>query len=94
MSKFARTTATFLLSVVLVSMIPLAHADGPIWEYKVVILQGVMAGGTIEKESKGVYVDIKRTEFLNDLAANGWEVVTVLGGLGTDHCVYLRRKKS
>lgn len=94
MSRYDRTIAAILLTAILLSMTPVARAEVPVWEYKVVIVQGVTAGGTIEKESRGVYVDIKRTEILNELAAEGWEVVTVLGGLGTDHCVYLRRKKT
>lgn len=68
------------------------NADESSWEYKVVILQGVTAGGSIEKDSTGVYVDTLRTSALNALAADGWEVVAVMGAVATDHAVYLRRK--
>jgi len=71
-----------------------ARAETAAWEYKVVILQGVTAGGTIEKDAHGIYVDIKRTRALNTLAAEGWEVVTVTGAVATDHTVYLRRRTS
>ncbi len=67
-------------------------ADDPEWEYRVVILQGVTAGGTIEKGTDGMYVDTLRTSALNSLALNDWEVVAVLGAVATDHTVYLRRK--
>ena len=69
-----------------------ARADAADWEYKVVIVQGMTAGGTIERESSGVYVDTKRTRALNDLAAQGWEVIAVIGTLAGDHAVYLRRR--
>jgi hypothetical protein len=80
-----------LLVAFLVTTAQLSQADEPTWEYKVVILQGVTAGGTIEKDANGVYVDSLRTRALNRLAAEGWEVIAVLGAVATDHTVYLRR---
>ena len=68
-----------------------AFAENSDWEYKVVIVQGITAGGTINKLSHGVYVDTKRTKALNELANKGWSVVSVVGELGTDHMVYLKR---
>ncbi len=62
------------------------------WEYRVVILQGVTAGGTIKEITSGVSVDTKKTKALNELASDGWEVVAVLGTLVADHVVYLRRE--
>lgn len=85
----ARVTFFFILGV---SILQPALAADVAWEYKVAILQGITAGGTIEKESSGVYIDTKRTQLLNKLAADGWEVVAVTGAIGTDHTVYLRRR--
>lgn len=81
-----------LLTAILVCMTRPVTAQDAVWEYKVVILQGVTAGGTIKKDASGVYVDTKRTQVLNTLAAEGWEVVAAMGSLGTDHTVYLRRR--
>jgi hypothetical protein len=83
--------ATLLMTALAVSAGPTAWAGESAWEYRVVILQGVTAGGSIEKQSSGVYVDTKRTSALNELAAQGWEVIAVIGAPGTDHAVYLRR---
>lgn len=71
-----------------------ALADDAAWEFKVVILQGVTAGGTLERDAEGIYVDTKRTRALNTLAADGWEVVAMTGSVATDHTVYLRRRTS
>ena len=62
------------------------------WEYQIVILQGVTAGGAIKKLDSGVSIDTKKTEILNELASEGWEVVAVVGAPVSDHTVYLRRK--
>lgn len=67
-------------------------AAGESWEYRVVILQGVTAGGTIDKQARGIYVDTRKTDTLNEMAAEGWEVVSVVGVPAADHAVYLRRK--
>jgi len=69
-----------------------AWADDQDWEYKVVILQGVTAGGTIKKIASGISVDTKKTKVLNELASDGWEVISVIGSLVADHVVYLRRE--
>lgn len=80
-----------ILSVFLVLVVPVWANDGN-WEYQVIILQGVTAGSTLEKQAKGFSLDTRRTRILNELAADGWEVVAVIGGPVTDHAVYLRRK--
>jgi hypothetical protein len=71
-----------------------ALTDDGMWEYQVLILQGITAGGTIEKQDNGIYVDRKRTESLNRMAAEGWEVIAVVGVSGADHTVYLRRPRA
>jgi hypothetical protein len=47
-------------------------ADEGNWEYQVVVLQGVTAGSTLEKQGKGFSLDTRRTRILNELAAQGW----------------------
>ena len=89
MIKLLRTI--LLLSALLMIVTPIRADDGS-WEYQVIILQGVTAGGTLEKQGKGFSLDTQRTRILNELAADGWEVVSVIGGPVTDHAVYLRRK--
>jgi competence protein ComGC len=79
------------LSVLLMLTLPVRANDGS-WEYQVIILQGVMAGSTLEKQAKGFSLDTRRTKILNELAADGWEVISVIGAPLTDHAVYLRRK--
>ena len=76
----------------LMSIGPVAWAGDASWEYQVVVLQGLAAGGSFEKQASGLYIDTKRTKALNEMAANGWEVVSVVGAPGADHTVYLRRK--
>ena len=83
--------STLLLSALLMLVVPI-RADDDSWEYQVIILQGVTAGGTLEKQAKGISLDTRRTRILNEFAADGWEVVSVIGGPVTDHAVYLRRK--
>jgi hypothetical protein len=89
MIKLLRTI--LLLSTLLMIVMP-TRADDDSWEYQVIILQGVTAGSTLEKQAKGISLDTRRTRILNELAADGWEVVSVIGGPVTDHAVYLRRK--
>ena len=89
---FLKGFSILILACILVVGPQSAQASEPEWEYKVVILQGVTAGGTIEKEPSGAYVNIKVTRILNVLAADGWEVVAVMGSVATDHTVYLRRR--
>jgi hypothetical protein len=88
----SRPIRSMLLLSLLVNIGAPVWADDGGWEYQVVILQGITAGGTIEKQASGVYVDTKRTGALNELAAEGWVVVSVIGAPGADHTVYLRRK--
>lgn len=82
--------SVFFLSLLVAVVAPAWAGEGGS-EYRVVILQGITAGGTVEKQAAGIYVDTKRTRALNDLAAEGWEVVAVIGAPGMDHAVYLRR---
>jgi hypothetical protein len=89
MTKLRRTILS--LSILLMVVMP-TRADDDNWEYQVIILQGVTAGSTLEKQAKGVSLDTRRTRILNGLAADGWEVVSVIGGPVTDHAVYLKRK--
>ena len=63
----------FLFSVLLIIVMPI-RADDDSWEYQVIILQGVTAGSTLEKQAKGISLDTRRTRILNELAADGWEV--------------------
>lgn len=88
---FGMIRSILLLSLLVNIGVPVWADDGS-WEYQVVILQGLTAGGTIEKQASGIYVDTKRTETLNELAMDGWEVVSVIGAPGADHTVYLRRR--
>jgi hypothetical protein len=90
---FRLMRSILLLSLLLGLAIPVCADDGG-WEYQVVILQGLTAGGTIEKQDRGIYVDTKRTQALNELADDGWELVSVIAGPGADHSVYLRRKRN
>lgn len=79
------------LGLLLVSFASI-RADTQGWEYQVVILQSVTAASKIKKLDKGIAVDTERTRLLNELAASGWEVVSVIGAPLSDHTVYLRRK--
>jgi len=89
MTKLLRTI--LFLSMLLLIVVP-SRANGEGWEYQVIILQGLSAGSSLEKQAKGFSLDTRRTRILNELAADGWEVVSVIGGPVTDHAVYLRRK--
>lgn len=89
MTKLLRTI--LFLSMLLLIVMPV-RANDESWEYQVIILQGVSAGSSLEKQAKGFSLDTRRTRILNELAADGWEVVSVIGGPVTDHAVYLRRK--
>jgi hypothetical protein len=90
---FKKITAILFLSLLAGIVTPVLSDDSG-WEYQVVILKGITAGGRIEKQSSGIYIDTKRTETLNALADDGWEVVSVVGAPGSDHAVYLRRHRS
>lgn len=80
----------FIISLFFISTSALASDD---WEYKVVFLPGTVSGANIVKQSHGGYLDPTKTKILNELAAKGWELVSVTGQSGSDHAAYLRRKK-
>jgi hypothetical protein len=82
-----------ILAVLFLGFSTPALADNVAWQYRVVILKGITGGGTIEKQSNGIYLDTKKTEALNRLAEDGWEVVAVAGAPGADDTVYLRRQR-
>ena len=63
------------------------------WEYQVVFLPGPAAGAKAVKQTHGGYLDSTKTDILNKLGAQGWELVSVTSTSGEDHAVYLRRKK-
>ncbi len=89
MVKFLRSV--LLLCMLLTLTVP-ARADDASWEYQVIILQGVLAGSILEKQGKGFSLDTRRTQILNELAEDGWEVIAVIGAPLTDHAVYMKRK--
>jgi len=91
--KFKQIIMIIFLGLLL-SIAPPALSDDSDWEYQVVILKGITAGGTIKKQSSGIYIDTKKTEALNALAAEGWKVLSVVGAPGADNTVYLRRQRS
>ena len=91
MITFLRSTVLLSALLILATPVPAAEVS---WEYQVVILQGVTAGSKLEKQARGISLDTRRTQILNELAADGWEVVAVIGGPVTDHAVYLRRNKN
>ena len=93
MKIYRNTNVALFLSLLLSIATPVWSADND-WEYQVVILKGITSGGTIEKKSSGIYIDTKKTEALSALAAEGWEIVSVIGAPGADDTVYLRRKQS
>jgi len=63
------------------------------WEYQVVFLPGPAAGARVAKQSHGGYLDSTKTDILNKLGAQGWELVAVTSSSGEDHAAYLRRQK-
>jgi hypothetical protein len=63
------------------------------WEYQVVFLPGPAAGARVVKQSHGGYLDATKSEILNKLAAQGWQLVSVTSHSGEDHAAYLRRQK-
>ena len=79
-----------LSSVLLFSTSVLAQ-DG--WEYQVVFLPGPAAGAKVVRQAHGGYLDTTKTDILNKLGAQGWQLVTVAAHSGEDHAAYLRRKK-
>jgi hypothetical protein len=79
-----------LSSILLFSTSVLAD-DG--WEYQVVFLPGPAAGAKVVRQAHGGYLDTTKTDILNKLAAQGWQLVTVAAHSGEDHAAYLRREK-
>lgn len=82
-----------ILAVLFLGFSAPALTDNVAWQYRVVILKGITAGGTIEKQSNGIYLDTNKTDALNRLAEDDWEVVAVAGAPGADDTVYLRRQR-
>ena len=92
MAIFRRTT-TILPLILFLGLAEPAWSDESAWEYQVVILKGITAGGRIDKRSNRIFIDVNKTEALAELAAEGWEVVSVVGATGSDDTVYLRRPR-
>jgi len=63
------------------------------WEYQVIILPGSVSGSVVSKQSHGGYFDSTKTDILNKLGAESWELISVTGQSGADHVAYLRRRK-
>ena len=79
-----------LSSVLLFSTNVLAEEG---WEYQVVFLPGPAAGAKVVRQAHGGYLDTTKTDILNKLGAQGWQLVSVTAHSGEDHAVYLRRHK-
>lgn len=90
--RFKLKLSALCLGLLLVATTPASFAAND-WECQVAILQGFAAGGSVKKQASGIYVDTKKTEALNTLAAEGWEVMAVAGAAGANHTVYLRRDR-
>ena len=71
---------------------PVGADDGG-GEYKVVVVQAMRALPRLEKQATGFYVDTVRTRLVNELAADGWEVVSVIGQPLGDHVIYFQRSQ-
>jgi hypothetical protein len=80
----------FVLSLLMFSGGVIAENE---WEYQVVFLPGPAAGAKVIKQAHGGYLDTTKTDILNKLAAQGWQLVTVTAHSGEDHAAYLRREK-
>jgi hypothetical protein len=63
------------------------------WDYQVVFLPGPAAGAKVVKQSHGGYLDTTKTDILNKLGAQGWELVSVTSTSGEDHAAYLRKQR-
>ena len=63
------------------------------WEYKVVFLPGPAGGAKLVKQSNGSYLDSTKTDILNKLGSQGWQLVSVTSTSGEDHAAYLRKQK-
>ena len=80
----------WFLAVIICSNKALANDT---WEYQVVFVPGPAAGARGVTQSHGGYLDATKTEILNKLAAQGWQLVSVTSHSGEDHAAYLRRQK-
>lgn len=80
----------FVLSLLMFSGGVIAENE---WEYQVVFLPGPAAGAKLVRQPHGGYLDTTKTDILNKLAAQGWQLVTVTAHSGEDHAAYLRREK-
>lgn len=78
------------IAVLFFSNNALANGD---WEYQVIFLPGPAAGAKVVKQSHSGYLDTTKTDILNKLGAQGWELVSVTSTSGEDHAVYLRKQK-
>jgi hypothetical protein len=85
-----------LMALLLIPIITLAAE----WEYRVIYLAGSLDTRKLSKpkyiglQQEGKFlVDVSKTEVLNELANQGWEVIAVVGAVGGDHVVYLKRKR-
>ena len=63
------------------------------WAYKVIFLPGPAAGAKLVKQSNGSYLDSTKTDILNKLGSQGWQLVSVTGTSGEDHAAYLRKQQ-
>ncbi len=79
-----------LIAILFFSKNTLANGS---WEYQVVFLPGPAAGAKVVKQAHGGYLDTTKTDILNKLAAQGWELLAVTSTSGEDHAVYLRKQK-
>ena len=80
----------FVLSLLMFSGGVIAESE---WEYQVIFLPGPAAGAKLVRQPHGGYLDTTKTDILNKLAAQGWQLVTVTTHSGEDHAAYLRREK-
>ena len=62
-------------------------------EYRVVFLPGPAEGAKVVRQAHGGYLDTTKTDSLNKLGAQGWQLVSVTAQSGEDHAACLRRKK-
>ena len=58
-----------------------------------IFLPGTVSGLEVVKQPHGDYLDPTKTNILNKLAEQGWELVSVTGQSGADHAAYLKRQK-
>jgi|TARA_R110001592_G_scaffold240173_1_gene500202 hypothetical protein len=81
-----------LYTILLCLLVLKSHASE--WEYKVVFLAGNATGTKVTFEASGAYLDSAKTNVLNNLGLEGWELIAVTGASGADHALYLKRSKN